>query len=62
MKKLYTVTKDRKRFYVCKYGEKFYSIDRITKSFGGMIKVFDNLQALEEWATANGYKRTKRTA
>lgn len=62
MKKLYTVIKDRKRFYVCKYSETFYSIDRITKSFGGTIKAFDNLQALEQWATTNGYKRIRKTA
>lgn len=62
MKKLYTVIKDRKRFYVCKYGENFYTIDRITKSFGGIIKAFDDLKDLEQWATVNGYKRVRKTA
>lgn len=62
MKKLYTMTKDRKRFYVCKYAENFYSVDRITKTFGGMIKTFDSLQALEQWATANGYKKAHKIA
>ncbi len=62
MEKLYTITKDRKRFYVCKYSENLFSIDRITKSFGGMVKAFRDLQSLEKWAKKNGYKRVRKTA
>lgn len=57
MKMLYTVTKDHKRFYVCKYSEDFYSVDRITKAVGYIVVAFNNLQVLEQWLTANGYKR-----
>lgn len=57
MTKLYAVKKGRLKFYACKYDSDLYSIDRITKGFGGNVKFFGSLEELETWASENGYKK-----
>lgn len=57
MTKLYMIKKGNSKFYACKYDCGLYTIDRITKGFGGTIKAFNSLEELETWANENGYKK-----
>lgn len=57
MTKLYELKKGRSKFYVCKYDCGLYSIDRITKGFGGSLVFKETLEEIEEFAKANGYKK-----
>lgn len=45
----------RKKFYICKWDAGMYSIDRITKGFGGSVFV-GSKEEVYEYANANGYK------
>lgn len=57
MTKLYMVKKGNRKFYVCKWENGMYSIDRITKSFGGSVIFKDTLEEIKEYENANGYKK-----
>ena len=57
MKKLYMVKKGNMKFYVCKWDCGLYSIDRITKGFGGSVIFKDTLEEIERYAEENGYKK-----
>lgn len=57
MEKLYQLKKGNKIFYACKYDCGLFTIDRITKGFGGSVACFDSLEDLQEYAESNGYKR-----
>lgn len=57
MTKLYMIKKGNRKFYVCKWENGLYSIERITKSFGGSVILKDTLEEIEEFAKANGYKK-----
>lgn len=57
MTKLYTIKKGNKKFYVCKWENGLYSIDRITKGFGGSVVFKNTLEEIETYITQNGYKR-----
>lgn len=56
MVKLYQVRKGRLLFWVCKYDCGLFTIDRITKGFGGSVACFESLEDLQEYAEVNGYK------
>ena len=57
MKKLYMVKKGNRKFYVCKWDSGLYSIERITKGFGGSVIFKDTLEEIERYAEENGYKK-----
>lgn len=57
MTKLYCLKKGNRKFYVCKWDCGMYSIDRITKGFGGSVIFKNTLREIEEYAKANGYKK-----
>lgn len=57
MEKLYMVKKGNMKFYVCKWDCGLYSIDRITKGFGGSVIFKDTLEEIERYAEENGYKK-----
>lgn len=57
MRKLYEVKKGNKKFYVCKWDCGAYSVERITKGFGGSVCFFDALKEVEQYAKENGYKK-----
>ena len=56
MKKIYALKKGRMKFYACLYDCGMYTIDRITKGFGGTVASFETLEDLEQYAKENGYK------
>lgn len=56
MKKLYKLKKGNKNFYACECDCGLFTIDRITKGFGGSVACFESLTDLQEYAEANGYK------
>ena len=51
------VKKGNRKFYVCKWESGMYSIDRITKGFGGSVIFKDTLEEIKEYENANGYKK-----
>ena len=57
MKKLYLLKKGNMNFYACLYDCGMYTIDRITKGFGGIVATFETLGNLEKYASKNGYKK-----
>ena len=57
MKKLYMVKKGNRKFYICKWDSGLYSIERITKGFGGSVIFKDTLEEIEKYAEENGYKK-----
>lgn len=57
MTKLYMVKKGNVKFYVCKWDCGMYSIDRITKGFGGSVCFFGTLEEVKRYAKENGYKK-----
>lgn len=59
MTKLYMVKKGNRKFFVCKWACGIYSIDRITKGFGGSVVFKDTFEEIEEYANANGYKKVE---
>ena len=56
MKKLFTLKNGRLVFYVCVWDCGMYSIERITKSFGGTVATFETLEELKKYAKENNYK------
>ena len=57
MRKLFLLKKGRMNFYACLYDCGMYTIDRITKGFGGIVTTFETLEELEKYAAENGYKK-----
>ena len=57
MKKLFLLKKGNIIFYACSWDFGGYSIERITKSVGFTVRVFDTLENLEKYASENGYKK-----
>lgn len=57
MRKLFLLKKGRINFYACLYDCGMYTIDRITKGFGGIVTTFETLEELEKYAAENGYKK-----
>ena len=55
MKKLYLLKKGNMKFYACLYDCGMYTIDRITKGFGGIVATFQTLEDLKKYAVENGY-------
>ena len=51
------VKKGNMKFYVCNWDCGLYSIDRITKGFGGSVIFKDTLEEIERYAEENGYKK-----
>lgn len=58
MTKLYMVKKGNRKFYVCKWDSGLYSIERITKGFGGSVVFKNSLEEIERYAEENGSKKT----
>lgn len=56
MEKLYKLKKGNKFFYACRYDCGLFTIDRITKGFGGSVACFNSLEDLQVYALENGYK------
>lgn len=56
MRKLFTLKNGRLTFYACVWDCGMYSIDRITKSFGGTVATFETLEELKKYAKENNYK------
>ena len=59
MEKLFLLKKGKMMFYVCLYSCGMYTIDRITKGFGGIVATFQTLEDLEKYTNENGYKKVK---
>lgn len=57
MKKLFLLKNGNMKFYACLYNCGLYTIDRISKGFGGTVAAFDTLEELEEYAKLNNYKK-----
>lgn len=57
MKKLFLLKKGNMKFYACLYDCGMYTVDRITKGFGGTVATFQTLADLEKYVNENGYKR-----
>lgn len=57
MRKLFLLKKGRINFYACQYDCGMYTIDRITKGFGGIVTTFETLEELEKYTAENGYKK-----
>lgn len=55
--KIIFIKKGRMKFYACLYDCGMYTIDRITKGFGGIVTTFETLEELEKYAAENGYKK-----
>lgn len=55
MKKLFLLKKRNMKFYACLYDCGLYTIDRITRGFGGTVATFQTLEDLEKYAAENGY-------
>lgn len=56
MTKLFELKKGRLKFYACHYDCGMYTIDRITKGFGGTVATFETLDEPEKHIHENGYK------
>ena len=56
MRKLFTLKNGRLTFYACVWYCGMYSIERITKSFGGTVATFETLEELKKYAKENNYK------
>lgn len=56
MEKLYKLKNGNKFFYACRYDCGLFTIDRITKGFGGSVACFNSLEDLQVYALENGYK------
>ena len=56
MIKLFTLKKEKSTFYACVWYCGMYSIERITKSFGGTVATFETLEELKKYAKENNYK------
>ena len=56
MRKLFTLKSGRSVFYACAWDCGMYSIERITKSFGGTVETFETLEELKKYAEENNYK------
>ena len=56
MRKLFTLKNGRLVFYACAWDCGMYSIERITKSFGGTVATFETLEELKKYAKDNNYK------
>ena len=56
MRKLFTLKNGRFTFYACAWDCGMYSIERITKSFGGTVETFETLEELKKYAKENNYK------
>ena len=56
MRKLFTLKNGRLVFYACVWDCGMYSIERITKSFGGTVATFETLDELKKYAKENNYK------
>lgn len=56
MRKLFTLKNGRLVFYACVWDCGMYSIERITKSFGGTVATFETLEELKKYAKENNYK------
>ena len=56
MRKLFALKNGRFTFYACAWGCGMYSIERITKSFGGTVATFKTLEELKKYAKENNYK------
>lgn len=56
MIKIFTLKKGRLLFYACAWDFGMYSIERITKSFGGTVATFETLEELKKYAKENNYK------
>ena len=56
MRKLFTLKNGRLKFYACVWDCGMYSIERITKSFGGTVATFETLEELKKYAKDNNYK------
>ena len=59
MNKLYKIKKANRAFWVCKWESGLYSIDRITKGFGGSVVFKSTLAEIENYIKDNGYRREK---
>ena len=53
MRKLFTLKNGRSTFYACVWDCGMYSIERITKSFGGTVATFETLEELKKYAKEN---------
>ena len=53
MRKLFTLKNGRLIFYACAWDCGMYSIERITKSFGGTVATFETLEELKKYAKEN---------
>ena len=51
MRKLFTLKNGRLVFYACVWDCGMYSIERITKSFGGTVATFETLEELKNTQT-----------
>lgn len=56
MEKLFLIKKGKMKFYVCVWDCGLYSIERISKGFGGTVAIFENLEDLKKYANENNYK------
>lgn len=56
MEKLFLIKKGKMKFYVCVWYCGMYSIERISKGFGGTVAIFENLEDLKKYANENNYK------
>ena len=56
MRKLFILKSGRFVFYACVWDCGMYSIERITKSFGGTVATFKTLEELKKYAKENNYK------
>ena len=56
MRKLFTLKNGRLVFYACVWDCGMYSIERITKSFGGTVATFETVEELKKYAKENNYK------
>lgn len=60
MRKLFLLKKGRMNFYACLYGCGMYTIDRITKGFGGIVTTFETLEELEKLLKTDIKKHNNR--
>ena len=57
MRKLFLLKKGRINFYACLYDCGMYTIDRITKGFGGIVTTFETLEELENMLLKTDIKK-----
>lgn len=51
------IKKGNRKFYICKWECGLYSIERITKGFGGSVIFKETIEEIERYAKENGYKK-----